>query len=227
MASSRSGTSSSRKNNKCNFTDAESSLLLKAAYAFKVEQSAKGTDWNTCKTKFDEILPKFIESYPDEETADELHFPNFASKNEVFTKKSIQRKLQKLKEIHKKAVAANSKSGRGRLCILLWDDLTNLFGRLGSGAALPNGVSTETLNDSASPPPPNVTPPDETAGTDEQNSGEAASFDSTTSSDGTDSHESTSNIDPPTPDAPLPLGDPSQWARQSEASVSEQEWWST
>ena len=65
------------------WTDEEVSLLLQIATAYKTEKSNEGKDWESIKSRYEDIQKLFCERYPKSTTEPE-HFPNAIDFAKVF-----------------------------------------------------------------------------------------------------------------------------------------------
>ena len=68
-----------------------------------------GEDWGTVLSKYEDILIKFIEAFPETAIKD---FPNSQDKEKI-TKEKVKRKYNKMKTGFRKAVDCGKKSGVG------------------------------------------------------------------------------------------------------------------
>ena len=53
--------------------------------------------------------------------------------------------------MHKKAAETNSRSGGGRQCVILWNELNELYGVSADTKRLPSGISTGSINRNQQP----------------------------------------------------------------------------
>ena len=65
------------------WTDEEVSLLLQIATAYKNEKTNEGKDWESIKSRYEDIQKLFCERYPKSTTEPE-HFPNAIDSARVF-----------------------------------------------------------------------------------------------------------------------------------------------
>ena len=84
--------------NEFSWTDEETELLLAAALEYKTEKAASGVDWESVRTKHEDIFSKFLEAYPSQK---DESFPH-ASKD--FIKERITSRLKYLKSKYRKAL---------------------------------------------------------------------------------------------------------------------------
>ena len=86
------------------WTDEEMALLLQVTIAYKAEETSEGLDCDSVRSKYDGILEKFIERYPNNEATSE--FPHSEDES-VFTKDSL---VARVKLCFRKAIDFSSKS---------------------------------------------------------------------------------------------------------------------
>ena len=89
------------------WTDEEMALLLQVTIAYKAEETSEGLDCDSVRSKYDGILEKFIERYPNNEATSE--FPHSEDES-VFTKDSLVAKIKRVKLCFRKAIDFSSKS---------------------------------------------------------------------------------------------------------------------
>ena len=75
------------------WTDDEVELLLKVTLEYKVNQTAKNIDWESCQTKYSDILDLFLEQYPSPENAKMME-KDYSHKEEEITKVILTTKLE-------------------------------------------------------------------------------------------------------------------------------------
>lgn len=92
------------------WTDEENALLLKITLEYKSSKLSEGQDWETIRSKYEEIHRIFVAAYPDDKEGGGGEFPRVKTKHE-FTKERITQKLKKLKNNFRKAVDSGRKSG--------------------------------------------------------------------------------------------------------------------
>ena len=107
------------------WTDEETSLLLHVASSYKTDKTTEGKDWQSVRTKYEDLLQLFIERYPKNNEDDLEQFPNSKDTN-VFTKEKIVAKLKRIKFGYRKAVDSGRRSGGGRVVTLLFDECSEL-----------------------------------------------------------------------------------------------------
>ena len=69
-------------------TNEETALLIKVVMDYKAAKMQNGEDWGTVMSKYEDILLKFTETFPETATED---FPNSQDKEKI-TKEKVKRK---------------------------------------------------------------------------------------------------------------------------------------
>ena len=104
-----------KKNGKAsdfNWTDDEIQLLLEVCFDFKAESDYEGVNWESKRTKYQQIKSKFCEQYP--EVEDEK-FPCCKDLD------SIKVKLKSIRTNFKKTVDTRKRSGGGRIIFTFYE----------------------------------------------------------------------------------------------------------
>ena len=126
------------------WTPSETLLLLDVASEYKVNKMLNGIDWETCRSRYDEILKDFIEKYKEHTCDGNNHTQDFPmhSNLEFFTKNVIIGKIKRLKKDYKTAVDTGRKSGGGRVIYQYFEQCEKLWEGSPSVETLPEGVSS-------------------------------------------------------------------------------------
>ena len=103
------------------WTNSEIEPILEAVKVFSTNCSFEGKDWESVKSKYDEIRQLFAERYPNspEEIISE-EYPKFQSL-ETIKKDIIAAKLKSIRKNYKKAVDKGNRSGGGRVVMTFYD----------------------------------------------------------------------------------------------------------
>ncbi len=127
------------------WTDEENALLLKITLDYKSSKMSEGQDWETVRSKYEEIHKMFIAAYPDGEEEGGVEFPRVETKHEL-TKERITQKLKKLKNNFRKAVDSGRKSGGGRVVCTLYDECYEIWGGSPAAESIAGGIETDLIN---------------------------------------------------------------------------------
>lgn len=127
MAKSTKGTTKSKAKSKPEsfiWKDDEVKVLLKVTE--EVRQTAENVDWESCQSKYSDILELFMSQYPSAENAKSIG-KDFPHKKEEMTKIIITTKLKAVRSKFRAAVDSGRKSGHGRVVILLYFESCRLY----------------------------------------------------------------------------------------------------
>jgi len=129
-----------KKEDTFSWSDDEIQLLLMTALDFKSQCEFEGTNWESKRSKYEQIFELMMKDYP---SADSENYQNRDSLN----KDRITAKLKSIRTGFKKAADAGRKSGGGRVVFTFYDLCVNLWGGSPAVTSLPFGVDTSGQND--------------------------------------------------------------------------------
>ena len=92
------------------WTDDEVKLLLHVTQEYKVSKAAESTDWESVKSKYEDITQKLRDSLPAENLP--VKFPHAAVQ---ITKNIVSSKLKAIRINFRRAVDSGHRSGHGRV----------------------------------------------------------------------------------------------------------------
>ena len=124
------------------WTDEESALLLQTVLDYKTAKISLDHDWETVKSKYDDIAQLFISNYPKEKSGE---FPN-SDILDAFNKNRISAKIKKLKMGYKKAIDSGRKSGGGRAVGSLFEECNEIWAGSPAVEKLDGGLETASVN---------------------------------------------------------------------------------
>jgi hypothetical protein len=130
MAKSTKGTTKSKAKSKPEsfiWKDDEVKLLLKVTEEYKVRQTAENVDWESCQSKYSDILELFMSQYPSAENAKSIG-KDFPHKKEEMTKVIITTKLKAVRSKFRAAFDSGRKSGHGRVVLLYFESCEAIWG---------------------------------------------------------------------------------------------------
>ena len=119
------------------WTDDEVKLLLQVTLDYKSNKIQEGVDWESCKSKYEDIKGLFEAQYPKNST--EKDFPHDAK---TISRVQVTSKLKNVKMNYRKAVDAGRRSGNGRVVLMNFELCEQLWG--GSPATQGNDTGIET-----------------------------------------------------------------------------------
>ena len=132
-----------KKNGKAsdfNWTDDEIQLLLEVCFDFKAESDYEGVNWESKRTKYEQIKSKFCEQYP--EVEDEK-FPRCKDLDSI-TKERVSAKLKLIKTNLKNAVDTGKRSGGGRIIFTFYELCERIWGGCPAVNSISHGIDTST-----------------------------------------------------------------------------------
>ena len=167
MAKSTKGTTKSKAKVKPEsfvWTDDEVELLLKVTEAYKVSQTAVNVDWESCQSKYADILELFSEQYPSAENAEAIG-KDFPHKKEEITKAIITTKLKAIRSKFRAAVDSGRKSGHGRVVLLYFESCEAIWGGSPATSKISAGIESTDITEveSSSPSPAPTSPASSTS----------------------------------------------------------------
>ena len=133
------------KNTKTLFkwTEEETALLLKGVLDYKTAKLAIAQDWETIRSKYDNLAKHLIEAYPNEVTDE---FPRGQTK-ETFSAAKVSSKVKKLKNSFRKALDTGRKSGGGRIVSSLYKECSDIWAGCPAAICIDGGFETTALTE--------------------------------------------------------------------------------
>lgn len=89
------------------WTDNEVELFLNVTLEYKVSKIQQNVDWESCQSKYADILAHFLEQYPSETSTE------FPHRKADITRPIITNKLKVMRGKYRQAVDSGRKSGHG------------------------------------------------------------------------------------------------------------------
>ncbi|XP_019134811.2 uncharacterized protein LOC109143111 [Larimichthys crocea] len=127
------------------WTDSEVELLLNVALDYKASKAHENVDWESCKTKYVDMLALFLEKYPSETNEE---FPHV---KEDITQANLTTKMKAIRGKYRNAVDTGRRSGHGRVVLLYLELCEKVWGGSPATTTIASGIETHELEDSASP----------------------------------------------------------------------------
>ncbi|XP_022057211.1 uncharacterized protein LOC127536732 [Acanthochromis polyacanthus] len=128
------------------WTDKESELLLNAVLEYKVNKTQENIDWESCQSKYVDILTLFLEQYPAETTKE---FPHVRAE---ITRATLTTKMKAIRNKYRQAVDNGRKSGFGRVVLLYFELCEQIWGGSPATTTMPSGIETNDLDNSIPSP---------------------------------------------------------------------------
>ena len=126
------------------WTDEEMECLLRLTIHYKAQKAMDNVDWESCVTKYSDILQLFSAEYPAASAGNQKGFPN---KLEELTKTALTTKLKAVRVKYRHAVDSGRKSGHGRVVLLYFDFCEKIWGGSPATRALGSGIETTDIMD--------------------------------------------------------------------------------
>ena len=124
------------------WTDEETALLLQVIIDYKSSKAALGLDWETIKSKYDDICERLQSRYPKERDEIDLEeYPNYSDPS-VITKEKIIPKIKLIKAQYRKAVDSGRRSGGSRIVQALYKECTEIWAGSPAVESIPNGIES-------------------------------------------------------------------------------------
>ena len=159
MAKSNKGSTKGKGKVECYiWTDDEVELLLKVTEEYKVKQTAENIDWESCQSKYSDILYLFKSQYPSAENAKDIG-KDFPHNKEDITKVIITTKLKAIRSKFRAAVDSGKKSGHGRVVLLYFEVCEAIWGGSPATSTINAGfesadITVDSINSSSTPSSP-------------------------------------------------------------------------
>lgn len=128
------------------WTDKESELLLNAVLEYKVNKTQESIDWESCQSKYVDILTLFFEQYPAEISNE---FPHV---REDITWAILTTKIKAIRSKYRQAVDTGRRSGYGRVVLLYFELCEQIWGGSPATTTMPSGIETNDLDNSIPSP---------------------------------------------------------------------------
>ena len=126
-----------------NWTEEETALLLKVVLDYKTAELAIAQDWETIRSKYDDLAKRLIEAYPNELTDE---FPRGQTK-ETLSAAKVSSKVKKLKNSFRKALDTGRKSGGGRIVSSLYKECSDIWAGCPAAICIDGGFETTALTE--------------------------------------------------------------------------------
>ena len=127
------------------WTDDEVELLLKVTMEYKTSRAIENIDWESCQTKYGDILQLFVDQYPTPENAVAIE-KDFPHKKEQIVQSSLTSKLKMIRKKFRQAVDAGRKSGHGRVVLLYFELCKEIWGGSPATTTIADGIETTDVD---------------------------------------------------------------------------------
>ena len=127
------------------WTDSEVELLLKVALDYKASKAQDNLDWESCQSKYVDMLAHFLELYPSESNKE---FPHV---QEEITRAHLTTKIKAIRGKYRHSVDTGRRSGHGRVVLLYFELCEQAWGGSPATTTIASGIET---NEDSVPPSP-------------------------------------------------------------------------
>lgn len=134
------------------WTDDEAELLLNVTFDYKVAKAVTSVDWESVKSKYDDILERFKAELPTEppSEAEKERIGNglakdYQHKKEEVTKQILTTKLKAIRQKFRQAVDSGRRSGHGRVVLIYFELCEKVWGGSPATEQLECGVESSDL----------------------------------------------------------------------------------
>lgn len=132
------------------WTDDESELLLSVTLQYKVQRTTEGIDWESVRSKYEDILVLFREALPD--TPEEACGKDYPHERDAVSKLILSTKLKNIRIKYRQAVDSGRRSGNGRVVMLYFELCQQIWGGSPATEQLDGGMESEDLVESQPEP---------------------------------------------------------------------------
>nr|XP_057945606.1 uncharacterized protein LOC131139747 [Doryrhamphus excisus] len=134
------------------WTDDEVELLLRVTLEYKSNKYQENVDWESCPSKYSDIMLAFQQQYVTGDMAAGKDFPHDPCN---VSKCQITSKLKAVRNKYRHAVVSGRRRGHGRVVLIFFELCEEIWGRSPASCAIPSGVeSGDILEDDSSTPSP-------------------------------------------------------------------------
>lgn len=148
--------SSRGRNDSFVWTDDEVELLLRVTLNYKTTKEQDGVDWETCQSKYADIMDAFLEQYPATGMAEGKDFPH---QIQNISKAQITTKIKSIRGKYRQALNTGRRRGLGRVLLLFFGLCEEIWGRSPAATPISAGFETGDLPESSSPSSTRATSP--------------------------------------------------------------------
>lgn len=141
-----------KSGNEFKWSDDEAELLLTVTQNYKVTKIAEGTDWESVKSKYADILELMREELPS--TAEESNrlTKDYPHTKEQMTKVILTTKLKAIRLKFRQAVDSGRRSGHGRVVMLYYELCERVWGGSPATEQIEAGVESTDIEEVVVPP---------------------------------------------------------------------------
>ena len=128
------------------WSDDEVELLLHVTIEYKAAKSIENIDWESCQSKYGDILDRFVNQYPTPENATAIQ-KDFPHKKEQILQGTLASKLKMIRKKYRQAVDSGRKSGHGRVVLLYFELCEDIWGGSPATKKIAEGIETTEIEE--------------------------------------------------------------------------------
>ena len=125
------------------WTDDEAELLLSVTHDYKVKKSTECVDWESVKSKYEDILELMLEALP--YSPDEAQGKDYPHEKAAITKSILTTKLKNIRIKFRQTVDSGRRSGHGRVVMLYYELCEKIWGGSPATNQIEGGVESTDL----------------------------------------------------------------------------------
>ncbi|XP_054626344.1 uncharacterized protein si:ch211-174j14.2 [Dunckerocampus dactyliophorus] len=130
------------------WTDDEVELLLRVTLEYKTQKYQENVDWESCQSKYSDIMLAFRQQYATGDMAAGKDFPHDPCN---VSKCQVTAKLKAVRNKFRHAVDSGRRRGHGRVVLIFFELCEEIWGGSPATRAIPSGVeSLDMLEDDSS-----------------------------------------------------------------------------
>lgn len=127
------------------WTDEEAELLLNVTYEYKVKKSAESIDWESVRSKYDDIFALMQEYLPNNVEEDGENGKDYPHSKQELSKAVVSTKLKNVRLMFRQAVDSGRRSGHGRVVMLYFELCEKIWGGSPATTQIEGGLETTDL----------------------------------------------------------------------------------
>lgn len=124
------------------WTDDEAELLLNVTHDYKVTKVAEGTDWESVKSKYADILELMKNELPSSTEEASNLLKDYPHTKEQMTKQILTNKLKAVRLKFRQAVDSGRRSGHGRVVMLYYELCERIWGGSPATEQIESGIES-------------------------------------------------------------------------------------
>ncbi|XP_017276271.2 uncharacterized protein LOC108238585 [Kryptolebias marmoratus] len=129
------------------WTDDEVELLLRVTLNYKTAREKDGVDWESCQSKYADIMDAFQAQYPARSMAGGKDFPHQIRN---ISKAQVTSKIKSIRGKYRQALNTGRRNGQGRVILLFFGLCEEIWGRSPAATPISAGFETGDLAESSS-----------------------------------------------------------------------------